>query len=49
MEARIYAGSVKGKRVLKLGFAEVCGMRYLVCSDVLLLSVSDVFIQIWVV
>ena len=39
MEARIYAVSVKGKRVCKLGFAEVWGMKCLICSVVLLLSV----------
>ena len=31
MKARIYAGSVKGKRIWKLGFAKVCGMRCLIC------------------
>ena len=41
MKARIYAESVKGKRVSKLGFAEVCEMKCLICSDGLLLSVNE--------
>ena len=40
-KVRIYAGSVKKKRVCNLGFAEVCGMKCLICSVVLLLSVND--------
>ena len=43
MEARVYAISVKRKRVCKLGFAEAWGMKCLICSAVLLLSVNDVF------
>ena len=42
-KVRIYAGSVKKKRICNLGFAEVCGMKCLICSAVLLLSVNDVF------
>ena len=38
MKARIYATSVKGKRVCKLGFTEARGMKHLICSAVLLLS-----------
>ena len=41
LKARIYAGSVKKKRVCNLGFAEVCGMKCLIYSAVLLLSVND--------
>ena len=41
VKARIYTGSVKKKRVCNLGFAEVCGMKCLICSAVLLLSVND--------
>ena len=35
VKVRIYAGSVKKKRVCNLGFAEVCGMKCLICSAVL--------------
>ena len=41
LKARIYAGSVKKNHVYNLGFAEVCGMKCLICSAVLLLSVND--------
>ena len=34
---------MKGKGVCKLGFAEARGMKCLICSAVLLLSVNDVF------
>ena len=43
-EARIYATSVKGKRVCKLGFAEVCGKKFLICSTGLLISVSELYV-----
>ena len=41
MKARIYAGPVKKKHVCNLGFAEVCGMKFLICSAILLLSFND--------
>ena len=41
MKAHIYAGSMKKKCICNLGFAEVCGMKCLICSAVLLLSVND--------
>ena len=39
--ADVYAGLYAWKRVWKLGFTEVCGMKCLICSVVLLLSVND--------
>ena len=45
-EARIYATSVKGKRVCKLGFAEVCGKKCLICSAGLLISVSELYVSV---
>ena len=45
-EARIYATSVKGKRVSKLGFAEVCGKKCLICSAGLLISVSELYVSV---
>ena len=58
--AEVYAGLSLWKRVYTqvqwsksayeiLGFSEVCGMKCLICFVVLLLSVNDLFIQIWVV
>ena len=41
MKVRIYAGSVKKKHVCNLGFSKVCGIKCLICSVVLLLSVND--------
>ena len=46
MEAHIYATSVKGKRVCKLGFAEVCGKKCLICSVGLLISVSELYVSV---
>ena len=46
MEARIYATSVKGKRVYKLGFAEVCGKKCLIYSAGLLISVSELYVSV---
>ena len=43
MESHIYAVSVKGKCIWKLGFAEEWSMKCLICSDVLLQSFNDVF------
>ena len=45
-EARIYATSVKGKRVCKLGFAEVCGKKCLICSAGLMISVSKLYVSV---
>ena len=46
MKACIYAESVKGKRVCKLGFAEVCGKKCLICSAGLLISVSNLYVSV---
>ena len=46
MEARIYAASEKGKRVCKLGFAEVYGKKCLICYVGLLISVSDLYASV---
>ena len=43
---RIYATSVKGKCVFKLGFAEVCGKKCLICSAGLLISVSELYVSV---
>ena len=45
-EARIYATSVKGKRVCKLGFAEVCGKKCMICFASLLISVSELYVSV---
>ena len=45
-EARIYATSEKGKRVCKLGFAEVCGKKCLICSAGLLIFVSELYVSV---
>ena len=37
---------MKGKRVCKLGFAEVCGKKCLICSAGLLISVSDLYVLV---
>ena len=36
---------MKGKRVCKLGFAEVCGKKCLICSGGLLISVSELHVS----
>ena len=41
VKARIYTCSVMKNHVCNLGFAEVCGMKCLICSAILLLSVND--------
>ena len=46
MEARIYVTSVKGKHVCKLGFAEDCGKKCLICSAGLLISVSELYVSV---
>ena len=43
-KARIYATLEKGKRVYKLGFAEDCGKKCLICSAGLLISVSELHV-----
>ena len=43
---RIYATSEKGKRVCKLGFAEICGNKCLICSAGLLISVSELYVSV---
>ena len=45
-KARIYVTSVKGKRVCKLGFAKFCGKKCLICSDGLLISVSELYVSV---
>ena len=45
-EARIYATLVKGKRVCKLGFAEVYGKKCLICSASLLIYVSQLYVSV---
>ena len=46
MKARIYATSVKGKSVCKLGFAEDCGKKCLICSAGLLIYVSELNVSV---
>ena len=46
MEACIYATLVKGKRVCKLGFAEVCGKKCLIYSASSLISVSELYVSV---
>ena len=45
-KARIYATSVKVKRVCKIGFAEDCGKKCLICSAGLLISVSELYVSV---
>ena len=45
-EACIYATSEKGKRVCKLGFVEVCGKKFLICSAGLLISVIELYVSV---
>ena len=45
-KARIYVTSVKGKRVCKIGFAEDCGKKCLICSAGLLISVSELYVSV---
>ena len=45
-KARIYATSEKGKRVCKLGFAEIYGKKCLICSTSLLISVSELYVSV---
>ena len=37
---------MKGKRICKLGFAEVCGKKCLMCSTGLLISVSKLYVSV---
>ena len=37
---------MKGKRVCKLGFAEARGMKYLICSAGLLISVRELYVYV---
>ena len=47
---RIYATSEKGKCVCKLGFDEVYGKKYLICSADLLISVSKLYVSVsWLI